>query len=284
MLMKSMMPLYRIKRPTEMNETYVTALYDGTFSVGIDKKFIRIPRTGRQFRASLKISLNPFLINTPTKKILFDVGIGEFGEDTGVHSILKNLDHHDIQDFEITDIFISHLHYDHIGGLPHRENGFWKLTFPEAKIWVSKVDWTRIIHKDVFYDEEKTEFIAFLDAKANLHFLEEIDNSYPEISVETIGGHTQHHVALFFNDGSNKFLMAGDVIATRNQINRKFAAKYDYDPKMSQSQRERLANFAFQNDYLILCYHDDYHPIVRLTGYDEKQGYFTKPVNYEDNI
>ena len=261
-----------------MSKTYVAVLYDGTFSVGIDKKFIRIPRTGRQFRASLKISLHPFLINTPTKKILFDVGIGEFGEDTGVHSILQNLEQHGLQDYDISDIFLSHLHYDHIGGLAHRQHGFWELTFPDANIWLSKADWAKVIAKNGFYDEVKMEFIAFLDAKANLNFLEEEDNPYPEIHTQTIGGHTQHHLAFFYNDGENKFMSAGDVIATRNQINRKFAAKYDYDPKMSQSQRERLAKFAFQNEYLILCYHDDYHPIVRLTGYDEKTGYITEPV------
>ena len=138
-----------------MSKTYVAVLYDGTFSVGIDKKFIRIPRTGRQFRASLKISLHPFLINTPTKKILFDVGIGEFGEDTGVHSILQNLEQHGLQDYDISDIFLSHLHYDHIGGLAHRQHGFWELTFPDANIWLSKADWAKVIAKNGFYDEVK---------------------------------------------------------------------------------------------------------------------------------
>lgn len=265
-----------------MSKTYVAALYDGTFSVGMDKKFIRIPRDGRQFRASLKISLNPFLINTPKKKILFDVGIGEFGEDTGVHSIRENLEVHELHDYDITDIFLSHLHYDHIGGLANREHGFWELTFPEAKIWLSKADWDEVVAKDQYYDEEKTEFIAFLDAKADLNFLEEVDNPYPEIHIETIGGHTQHHLALFFDDDDNKYMKAGDVIATRNQINRKFAAKYDFEPEVSQFQRERLTKFAYKNGYWVLGYHDDYHPIVRLTGYDEKTGYITEPV--EDHV
>lgn len=259
-------------------KTYVAPLYEGTFSVGFDKKFIPIPRDGRQFRASLKISLNPFLIHTPDKKILFDAGIGEFGEGTGVHTILENLEEHGIHDFDITDIFLSHLHYDHIGGLAHREHGFWELTFPEAKIWLSKADWEEVSSKEEYYDEEKTEFIAFLNAKADLHFLDEVDNPYPEIHTETIGGHTKHHLALFFDDGENKYMKAGDVIANRNQINRKFAAKYDFEPEVSQFQRERLTKFAFKNGYWVLGYHDDYHPVVKLTGYDEKTGYITEPV------
>ena len=262
--------------------TYVAPLYEGTFSVGLDKKFIRIPRDGRPNRASLKISLNPFLINTPEKKILFDAGIGEFGEDTGPKIIRENLEKHDLQDYEITDIFLSHLHYDHIGGLAHRDHGFWELTFPEAKIWASRADWEEVRVKEEYYDEEKTEFIAFLDAKADFHLMDEVDNPYPEIHIETIGGHTKHHLALFFDDGENKYMKAGDVIATRNQINRKFAAKYDYEPEVSQSQRERLTRFAYKNEYWILGYHDDYHPVVKITGYDEKTGYITEPItDYE---
>ncbi|NIV13698.1 MAG: hypothetical protein GWN62_21180, partial [Aliifodinibius sp.] len=78
---------------------------------------------------------------------------------------------------------------------------------------------------DEYYDEEKTEFIHFIDAKANLQFMDEEDHPYPEIQIKKIGGHTEFSQALFFNDGSHKYLMAGDVLATRGEVNRKFAAK-----------------------------------------------------------
>lgn len=259
--------------------TYVAPLYEGTFSVGLDKKFIRIPRDGRPNRASLKISLHPFLIRTADKNILFDCGIGEFGEATGPKYIRESLEEHDLHDFEITDIFLSHLHYDHIGGLAHKENGFWELTFPEAKVWVSEVDWKRVVAKELYYDDEKTEFIAFIDARADLHFMRDGDLPYPEIRVEHIGGHTEHHLALYFDDGQHKYLQAGDVIATRSQINRKFAAKYDFEPQVSQQQRERLTEFAHKHGFIILAYHDDEYPIIKITGYNDKSGYLTEAVS-----
>src|SRR5690554_5915661 len=110
-------------------KSYAAALYEGTFSVGLDRKFIRIPRDGKPAKGALKISLNPFLIVTEERKYLFDCGIGEFGEDTGPDTIRENLQKYDLEDYDITDIFISHLHYDHLGGLAHKQNGYWELTF-----------------------------------------------------------------------------------------------------------------------------------------------------------
>lgn len=258
--------------------TYCAALYEGTFSVGVDRVFNRIPQDGKPAKGALKISLNPFLIVTPDKNILFDCGIGEFGEDTGPHVIRENLEKHGLTEFDITDIFLGHLHYDHIGGLANKENGYWELTFPEAKIWASKADWELATSKEIWYDDEKTEFLSFVNARADLHFLEETDQPYPEIRVEKTGGHTKYHQVLFFDDGTQKYMHAGDVMATRNQVNRKFAAKYDFDPETSQQQRERLANLAFKEGYTILAYHDDETPIIKITGHKENSGFLTEQV------
>lgn len=263
---------------TNKNQTYAAALYEGTFSVGLDKKFVRIPRDGDPAKGALKLSLNPFLIYTEERKYLFDCGIGEFGEDTGPDAIRKSLEQHGLSEYDITDIFISHLHYDHMGGLAHQENGYWELTFPEAKVWVSKNEWEKVMAKDVYYDEEKTAFISFVAARADLHFLKDEDQPYPDVSVRTIGGHTEFHLVLLFNDGEQKYLQAGDVIGTKAQANRRFFAKYDYDAKLSQQRREELTKMAFDEGYAILAYHEDNTPIFKLTDYDDKSGYTTKPL------
>ena len=74
----------------------------------------------------------------------------------------------------------------------------------------------------------KTEFIAFWMLEP-IYVFEAEDQPYPEMRVERIGGHTQFHQVLCYKD-EDLNLMAGDVMATRAQLNRVFAAKYDYDP------------------------------------------------------
>lgn len=253
-------------------------LYEGTFSVGLDKKFNRIDRDDPPAKGALKISLNPFLIQSGDENILFDVGIGDFGEDTSTDIIKENLEQHGLTEYDITDIFASHLHYDHIGGLAGRSSGFWELTFPDANLWVSKKGWEKVMGMDEYYDDEKTEFAHFLDAKANLQFLEDGDQPYPEVSVKKIGGHTEFSQVLLFDDGQQKYLMAGDVLATRGEVNRKFAAKYDFDADQSMEAREELLKKAFEENYTVMGYHDSHHALFNLTDYDEQQGYKIEPI------
>ncbi|MEX0769788.1 MAG: MBL fold metallo-hydrolase, partial [Balneolaceae bacterium] len=244
----------------------VTPLYEGTFSVGLDKKFVSIGREDPPEKGALKLSINPFLIQTNNRNILFDAGLGDFGEDTSTEIIKQNLAGHNLSELDITDIFASHLHYDHLGGLAGRPSGYWELTFPDAKLWVSRKEWEKLIGMDGVTDDEiKLDFLHFLEAKADLHYLEDEDQPYPDIRVKKIGGHTEYSQALFYENGSDNYLMAGDVIGTKSEINRKFAAKYDFDPKRSMEVREELKSLALRKGTIILAYHETDTPMFKLT-------------------
>lgn len=255
------------------NKVKATPLYEGTFSVGLDKKFIRINKEDPPKKGSLKLSINPFLIQDGEHNILFDVGLGEFGEDTSTQTIVDNLAEQGVADYEVTDIFASHLHYDHLGGLAGKRNGYWELTFPDANLWVSKKEWDKVTGLVHTHDEEKKDFFHFIEAKANLKFLEDGDQPLPYVRVKNIGGHTEFSQALFYKNGDNNFLMAGDVIGTRGEINRNFAAKYDFDPKQSMAAREDLKKTAYNKKHIIMAYHETNHPLFRLTAFEKNKGY-----------
>lgn len=248
-------------------------LYEGTFSVGLNKKFNRINRSDPPEKGALKLSLNPFLIQANERNYLFDAGLGDFGEDTSTATIKENLEALELSEYDISDIFLSHLHYDHIGGLAGKSSGFWELTFPDANVWVSEQAWKKVTGQDEYYDEEKTEFIHFLNAKANLQFLNDENQPYPDITIKTIGGHTEFSKVLLFDNGTHKYLMAGDVLGTRGAVNRKFAAKYDYDGKKSMEMRELLLQKAYEEQFVLMGYHETHHPLFRLSDYEDKKGY-----------
>lgn len=256
-----------------MSSPSVYPLYEGTFSVGLDKKFNPIDRDDPPAKGALKISLNPFLIKTDNRNILFDTGIGAFGEGTSTSTLKQNLADHDVSPDELTDVFASHLHYDHIGGLADKKNGSWELTFPKATVWVSKQGWEKAIKLDPYYDEEKTAFLHFVNDHADLHFLDDNSRAYRNIQSKTIGGHTEFSQLLTVENDDQKYLMAGDVLATRGEVNRNFEAKYDRDPKKSLELRKEITRRAYEDNYIIMAYHDSHNPLLKLTNYSERSGY-----------
>lgn len=249
-------------------------LYEGTFSVGTDRKFNPIARTDPPAKGALKLSIYPFLIKTGERNILFDAGIGDlFGGDTTIETMFHNLEQHNLSNLDITDVFISHLHFDHFAGVANRLNGFWELTFPNAAIWVSEDAWQELTDNSDELSETRQEFISFLEFRADIQYLRENEYAIPGVRSKTVGGHTQYHQILYFEEGNHNYLMAGDILEGRVSINRSYAAKYDFDPKKTMDIRNRLQQVAYEKEYSILAYHETDHPVFRLTDFDEKKGY-----------
>ena len=256
---------------------------EGPFSVGMDKKFIPIGKDDPPAKGALKLSLNPFLIKTPQRNILLDTGIGGFGEDASCNTLRNYLSHYNLTEYDITDILISHLHIDHLGGLAEKQHDFWTLTMPDARIWVSEGGWNKLMDKEPFGDDpDRSAFAHFIDAQGDMEFVESGDQLFEGVTAEVIGGHTEFHLAYFLDFGNdNKFMMGGDVLGSSGQINRKFAAKYDFSPKQSMRAREELTARAYEQGYTILAYHDNEHPMFKLTNYEAGKGYTIEPVrNY----
>lgn len=255
-------------------KTTIHPLYEGTFSVGLDKEFRPMEREGKPARGALRIAVHAFLIKAENRNILIDVGIGELGVGTSIQTLFGHLEEHEVEPDDITDIFLSHLHFDHIGGLAHREHGFWEMSFPFAKVWTSKKELDKVLDKGNYYDDVKTEFFWFLHANADWHYYEDVDGKpYPEFEVEIIGGHTEFSVAIWYSDNDIKLLMAGDVLPTKGHVNKKFAAKYDFDPKRSVELRGILAKRIYEEDRIVLAYHSSETPLFRLSGFTEENGF-----------
>ncbi len=252
----------------------IASLYQGTFSVGINGRFIPMKADAKPERNTLKLAVNPFLIHNNGFTALIDAGLGLFGPLDHYDLMIKNLKKHSLKPEDIQHVYCSHLHTDHIGGLLHEHSGTYDLTFPEATIWLSGEDWERFKNNaENKGHEEALNWAHFLESHTDLQFVEDRTPEPGSIRMKTIGGHTRYHQAVLYDGEGEKAMMLGDVLARPEAINRSFKSKIDYDGEKSQEIRDEYLRKALEEDYLILTYHGDNGAMVRLKGYDQKKGY-----------
>ncbi|MDG5767346.1 MBL fold metallo-hydrolase [Balneolales bacterium ANBcel1] len=252
----------------------ITPLYQGTYSVGMDGKFIPISPDDKPKRGHLKLALNPFLIRDDSLTALIDAGIGSFGPGNQYEMMVDSLGRQGVEPEDIQHVYCSHLHTDHIGGLLHERFGTYELTFPNAAIWLSGREWKRFTERAEQKGHDDTvRWALYLETYGDLRFVEDTAPEPDSITMTTIGGHTEFHQAILFEGRDEKAMMLGDVLGRPVAVNRKFAAKYDFDGKQSQQIRDHYLQKALEEEYLILTYHSYNGAVIALKDFDQTKGY-----------
>ena len=252
----------------------ITAMYEGTYSAGPDKSFVPVDPEKPADNGALKLAIQPYLIRDPEFTALIDAGPGPFGA-LDHHSMrLANLRREGLSPDDIEHVFCTHLHIDHIGGLLHNSYQSLQLSFPNARIWMSGREWQEVLDKpDRQTNPELGDWAAFLHEHGNLKFLEDAHPLPQGIRMQTIGGHTPDHQAVFYEKPGLKAMMLGDVLARPETINRRFIARFDHDGKKSRELRSKYLQKAYEQNYFVLTYHGLTSAIVSLQEFDPKKGY-----------
>ncbi|MET0937564.1 MAG: MBL fold metallo-hydrolase, partial [Luteibacter sp.] len=187
---------------------HVTALSDGTIDIPFDALLIgRTPnQTSASFRAAyarnfLKLpyetSVNAYLVDTGTRVILIDTGAGTFYGPT-LGNLLVNLRAAGYQPGQVSDVLITHMHSDHIGGL--LDHG--AMAFPNATVWVGKADYDFWLDPANLGKADPSVQDAFATAGATFapyiaaHRVQTIvgnSNLYPGIDAIASPGHSPGH-------------------------------------------------------------------------------------------
>ena len=247
-------------------------LDEGSYSVDITKKFIPfdpLVHNPKDRPASLFIHVNPFLIKTDTDLILLDAGLG-FMDDNGelwLHKHIRNLG---FNPEDVTLVLMSHLHYDHSGGLVVERNGRLEPSFPNATHIIQKGEWDfAITGKSSSYHKE---IFEALDGKVNMKLVEGGGELQPGIRYELSGGHCPFHQVFWIENNGEKCFLGGDELPEPEQLIRKFIAKYDYDGRKAMQLREEYGKKAAEEGYTCLFYHAKSNPVGRVTYANEQFG------------
>jgi glyoxylase-like metal-dependent hydrolase (beta-lactamase superfamily II) len=268
----------------------VTALLDGTLvmPVGDYLNDVTPEQVKRAFAREylsypLELSVNAFLINTGSKLVLIDTGFGASPEGTG--QLLGNLKAAGYAADQIDEIYITHMHADHAGGLS--KDGVRQ--FPNATVRAGRkegdywLDPKRMAAAGPDAKESFERAMAMLDPYVKAGKYRPIDGDVELVSgIRAVAtpGHTPGHTCYLVESRGNRLLLIGDMIhvGVLQFPDPSITLKFDSDSREARAQRLRIFGEAAQNGEWIGAAHLSFPGIGHVRA--EGAGFTWIPVNY----
>jgi glyoxylase-like metal-dependent hydrolase (beta-lactamase superfamily II) len=233
----------------------IDALYEGSYSVDISKKFIPFNPEIHQAKdrpASLFVYIQPFLVKTDNDLILLDTGLG-YNNEKDESIIHNNILQAGYKPEDVSLVLMSHLHFDHSGGIVFNNKGNMELAFPNAGYVIQRGEWETAYSKRS--RSYRTEIFDVLQRSGNIQFVEGSGKLNDQVSYELTGGHCEFHQVFFIKENNETCFFGGDVLPEPEQLLRKFMAKYDFDPRKTMEMREQYGMRAAEGNWKCLFYH-----------------------------
>jgi glyoxylase-like metal-dependent hydrolase (beta-lactamase superfamily II) len=233
------------------------------------------------------------LIQTEEKLILVDVGIGNKQSEkffanyylNGSESLDKSLQKAGFQPTDVTDVILTHLHFDHCGGAVVKDNkDNFLLKFPNALHWVSKAQWNWSLNPN--FREKASYFKENIDPIAksgNLRFIESEGFFTDDISIRLFHGHSEGLAIPLIKYNNYTVVYTSDLIPTVAHLPSSWICGYDTQPLLSMQERESFLVEAEENKYVLFFEHDIYTECCTLKK-TEKGIRMDKKFSFEEFI
>lgn len=231
-------------------------------------------------RNRITMSLTTPLVIGRNRKILIDTGVGSKLEEKlrkiykidfnfDVRKALKDVG---IEPEEITDVVVTHLHFDHVGGCLEVEGGQFRPVFPRARYFIQRkqLEWAKSpteLDRASFIREN---FMPLID----LGVAEVVDGEfqlYDGIKVFVTNGHTPGQQHVLVEDSINSVFFVADLIPMSYHIPTTWITAFDLFPVELVKEKKRFLTAAYKNNWILVFPHD---PDVRAVRIEPGQKYF----------
>ena len=210
------------------------------------------------------------LIEEGNRLILVDNGMGDkqdskfFGHYflNGEDTLDKSLQKHGFSKDDITDVFLTHLHFDHCGGSILREGENLVPAFKNAKYWSNQAHWQWATQPN---DREKASFlkenILPIQESGQLHFIEQSENTQfmPGFNIHFVYGHTEAMMLPKLKYKDRTLVYVSDLLASSAHLPIPYVMAYDTRPLLTLMEKKSFLEEAFEKEYILVFEHD---PII----------------------
>ena len=214
-------------------------------------------------------ALRCLLIEKGDRLILIDTGLGDkqsekffsFFQPHGDQSLLQSIKDKGYLPNDITDVLLTHLHFDHCGGaVSKNKDGSLAPTFKNATYWSNKKHWDWAIKPNL---REKASFLkenfAPLIEEDQVKFLNDGESLIEGVSVKEVHGHTEAMLIPHIEYKNRTIVYMADLMPSTAHIPMPYVMGYDIRPLVTLDERATFYKEAIEHDYILFFEHDKEH-------------------------
>ncbi len=234
-------------------------------------------------------ALRCLLVEDGNRLVLIDNGMGNkqdakffsyyylHGDDT----LDKSLGRHGFTRDDITDVFLTHLHFDHCGGSIVRDGEKLVPAFKNATYWSNEAHWEWATNPN---EREKASFlkenILPIKESGQLKFITKPEEGSPQaqamltgrfnenMSVRFVSGHTDSMMLPHIKYKNKTVVFMADLLPSSGHIPLPYVMAYDMFPLTTLNEKRNFLNDAVSNDYLLFFEHDPFNECCNLQQTD----------------
>ncbi|WP_282053946.1 MBL fold metallo-hydrolase [Maribacter luteus] len=253
---------------------------DGGAMFGVVPKSIWNNTNPSDSNNMIDIAARSLLVEDGERLVLIDTGMGNKQSDKffgyyhqwGDHSLDKSLAKHGFHRNDITDVFMTHLHFDHCGGSIqwNKDRTGYEPAFKNAHFWTNKDHWQWAIEPNV---REKASFLKEnllpMQESGQLKFINRgestfIENSELGFDILFVDGHTDKQMLPILRYKGKNLVFAADLVPTTGHIPIPYVMGYDTRPLLTMEEKKVFMDNAISSEYHLFLEHDAHHEICSL--------------------
>mgnify|MGYP001248057835 FL=1 len=224
-------------------------------------------------------AMRSLLIEDGNRLVLIDNGIGDKQDDKflrhyylhGDDNLYESLKKYGFHADDITDVFLTHLHFDHCGGSVKwsKDKSRYEMTFKNANYWSNKQHWDWAINPN---NREKASFlkenILPIQDSGHLSFVDRSKNNFNFFDILFVDGHTDAQMIPHIQYKGYTIVFAADLLPSTGHIPLPYVMGYDTKPLVTLKEKELFLNNAYDKQYIIYFQHDNYNECCTLKKTD----------------
>jgi glyoxylase-like metal-dependent hydrolase (beta-lactamase superfamily II) len=221
------------------------------------------------------LSMRCLLVDNGEKRVLIDTGMGSKQDEkftrhyylNGNFTLEKSLAQAGYEKSDITDVVLTHLHFDHCGGAVEYNSlkTAYKPTFPNAIYRISKPQWEWAVKPNY---REKASFlhenILPILESGQISLFENTVRPIPEMELRLFNGHTDGQAIPFIRVNGKTIVFTADLLPTMAHIPISWICGFDTRPLLSLDEHESFLQEALDNEYILFFEHDIQAQCCRL--------------------